>query len=278
VETFGERYMIRILECNVQHVSEDIYGQLSGGSLTVKGWLRSLRCFGCFGSLSTGTTTRMVYLQGHVVGYIDLDVCHDYRNDELHYMPLIENRLGYMSGTEAVGLVLVATGVEGEYQRVGIFSNGADLVFLFKPPTYPRSEADISAKTEIETTQFERLAMATKSSGDRSSSSSMLLDSANINLLDNTETPSRIQDEGELMVESPLCDIDGRTSLDAGGEVDVTSTTPFGNEEWLDGEGQSQCAEASSSESQSEDHSLTSDAWYDFEDEKAWVEGVFKII
>ena len=105
-------------------------------------------------------------LQSHKVGYINLDVSYDYRNDELYYMPVIEKRLAYKTGAMAVGLVLIATGAESEYQRVGIFSNDAgdkatELCFLFKPPTYPRSEADISAKFEIET-QFEKLTMATK--------------------------------------------------------------------------------------------------------------------
>ncbi|KIN03073.1 hypothetical protein OIDMADRAFT_52881 [Oidiodendron maius Zn] len=145
-----------------------------------------------------------------------------------------------------VGWVLIATGAESEYQRVGIFNNYAgdkasELCFLFKSPTCPRSEADISAKIEIET-RFERLAMATKYSGDSSSGSSMLLDSANINLFGNTETSSRGWGEGELMVENP------------------------------------QGEKVLSSEIQPEDHGMTNDTRYNFEDEEAWIEGVSKII
>jgi hypothetical protein len=45
VKTRDDPYMVHILECKVDHVTDDLTGQVSGGYLKVKGWLRSLREF-----------------------------------------------------------------------------------------------------------------------------------------------------------------------------------------------------------------------------------------
>ena len=73
------------------------------------------------------------------------------------------------------------------------------------------------------------------------------------------------------MAESLMCDIEGRTSFASTDGADETVPTPLGNEELLDSEGQSR-------EIQPEDHTITNDTEYNFEDEEAWIEGVFKTI
>ena len=80
------------------------------------------------------------------------------------------------------------------------------------------------------------------------------------------------------MAESLMCDIEGRTSFASTDGADETVPTPLGNEELLDSEGQSQCEKVLSCEIQPEDHAMTNDTEYNFEDEEAWIEGVFKII
>lgn len=316
----GENYMIQILECKVQPTSDDLHGQLSGGYLKIGGWVRSLRCFEL---RNVGENERMVHIQGEEVGFIYLDVAHYDRSDELYYMPVLETFIDGEPGTEIVGLVLVDAGIDGKYQRAGIFQSYASgtatgLSFLFKPPTYPRSASDLSAKLKLE-----RFAAPSQNNGINNHSSFETTNSDNVKIPDLAEpcSPTRGGPRSEAMramsdtgtsaasSDSKGADKNSNLKLEAkdgsdGGEgsrddevksnEDLSEEASLGTEEIhdfedeeysLNGEGGSHddeegsyCDEEKSNEDLWELVSSAIEKKYPFEDEEAWTEGVFEII
>ena len=180
VKTRDEPCMIHILECKVDHVTDDLTGQVSGGYLKVKGWLRSLREFEL---VDANTNVYRLVLHGKIYASPDMDTLQIYRSDELYFLPIAELSFDGRGGSHVTGLLLVGTGMEGQYQRVGILKTELGRPFRFKPPTYRQDAVDMD-KSTIETGRFE---METDDSGSTSLSRSIELE--NVKLSEGSEKP-----------------------------------------------------------------------------------------
>jgi hypothetical protein len=172
-KTGEEPYMIQILEYKVDHVTDDLTGQVSGGYLKVKGWLRSLREFELE---DADTNICQLVLHGKSYAGPDMDTLQVYRCDELYFLPVAELRFDEKAGTHVTGLILVGTGVEGQYQRVGILKTEFGRPFRFKPPPYRQDVPNIDRAT-FETGGFET---ETDDSGSTGSSEGVELENAKL--------------------------------------------------------------------------------------------------
>jgi hypothetical protein len=65
----GKVYMIQILESNIYLKTDDTMGQVSGGSLTLRGWLRS------FELNATDSYTLCFVYRGRNAAMIDIGAC-----------------------------------------------------------------------------------------------------------------------------------------------------------------------------------------------------------
>jgi hypothetical protein len=133
--------------------------------------LRSLREFELEGA---DTNVCQLVLHGKSYAGPDMDTLQVYRCDELYFLPVAELRFDEKPGTHVTGLILVGTGVEGQYQRVGILKTELGRPFRFKSPPYRQNIADVDRAT-FETGDFET---ETDDSGSTSSSEGAELENA----------------------------------------------------------------------------------------------------
>jgi hypothetical protein len=179
-KTREELYMIQILEYKVDHVTDDLTGQASGGYLKVQGWLRSLRELEL---VDADTNVCQLVLHDKSYAAPDMDTLQVYRRDELYFLPVAELRFDEKAGTHVTGLVLVGTGVEGQYQSVGILKTELGGPFRFKSPPYRQGVANMD-KATFGVGDFE-----TETDDSGSISSSKGFDLENAKLSEGSETP-----------------------------------------------------------------------------------------
>jgi len=125
----GKVYMIQILESNIFLKTDDAMGQVSGGTLTLRGWLRSFEFNSC--------SLHFVY-RGRSVELVDVDDMRIRKNGKWYCLPIIAQRCYSHSSTAIWGLVLDRSGPPGQYRRVGVFITftAFDVFELFERPSY----------------------------------------------------------------------------------------------------------------------------------------------
>lgn len=154
-KTVNGSFMIQILECQIKPVADDPLGQVSEGKLHLRGWLRSLLSF----QLTAKTLIRLSDYPSDVVAYLHFDTEEEYQLHELFYLPIAEN-WDPLSPINVLGLVLIQTGMQdgisNQFCRVGLLSSATKWSFLFKPPTHPRTAAELSHIAKIERLSVEK--------------------------------------------------------------------------------------------------------------------------
>lgn len=142
--------MIQILECQVNPVTNNVFGQLSGGHLTINGWLRSLLDLRFSGEISLG-------LPGTDVATIQMDTKQSYAEDAVFFLPVAEKASFELYqdrlANKLFGLLLERIG-EGEvskYHRVGFLESDEECCFFFKPPArHPRTLSERKKMAEMD--------------------------------------------------------------------------------------------------------------------------------
>jgi hypothetical protein len=105
--------MIHILEPNIFLKISDAMGQVSGGSLKLRGWLRSF-------TLDRDNVT-FTY-RGKMVAMITVDDSRIRKRGKWYCLPITVQRLHLStSSLEIWGLVLEQSAPRGQYSRVGVF-------------------------------------------------------------------------------------------------------------------------------------------------------------
>jgi hypothetical protein len=137
----GKVYMIQILESNIFLKTGDTMGQVSGGSLKLRGWLRS------FELITNSDHLHFVY-RGKSVAKAMVDDMHSQKNSKWYCLPIIAQRFYSASSTAIWGLVLDRSGPLSQYRRVGLFHTHTafDEFELFERPSYPWEPSSMKVK------------------------------------------------------------------------------------------------------------------------------------
>jgi hypothetical protein len=135
IENDDKKFMIQILEAKVETITSDVTGQVSGGYLKVRGWLNTF-------PLKTEDIGNVVCLiDSQAYGYKPPfhDTIQVYQDLEWWFLPILQFHFPtsiYQSGVK--GLILVSTGENDHYRRIGIFeaSDEDPRCDTFKRPVY----------------------------------------------------------------------------------------------------------------------------------------------
>jgi hypothetical protein len=115
--------MIQLVEAEIQAKTRDVMGQLVGGYMKIRGWLKSTERFRFEIS---GGYTRLIpisapyYIQ---VGFLFFDQELQYHPHELFCLPITEVKPNFGMHDTTKGLILQRTGLKDEYRRVGVFES-----------------------------------------------------------------------------------------------------------------------------------------------------------
>jgi hypothetical protein len=90
----GKVYMIQILESNIFLKTDDMMGQVTGGSLTLRGWLRSFEL---------DSYNRHFVYRGRSVATVDIDDIRIRQNGKWYCLPVIAPRFYSASSTARSG-------------------------------------------------------------------------------------------------------------------------------------------------------------------------------
>jgi hypothetical protein len=117
-------FMIKILDANVDAVTSDIFGRVSGGYIRLRGWLRELHS-------ETGKWYQTPLDDNSVRAFNDDSAEAGWR----YFLPILEAQ--YNPGWEVIwGLILIKTATPNQYRRVGIFDcdkNSKSYTFMKRP-------------------------------------------------------------------------------------------------------------------------------------------------
>jgi hypothetical protein len=131
--------MIQILESNIFLKTDDMMGQVTGGSLTLRGWLRSFEL--------DSYNLHFVY-RGKSVATVDIDDIRIRQSGKWYCLPVIAPRFYSASSTAIWGLVLERSGPLGQYRRVGLFQTFSTFgkFTLFERPRYGWEPSSMKVK------------------------------------------------------------------------------------------------------------------------------------
>jgi hypothetical protein len=143
VAYFDGLFMVRLLAISLDYLTEDVFGQVTGGFLKFRGWLKCLQFFD-IGRLDPWCWNLNIQWSKEL-GFIYPD--EDIRNlslANLYLLPIGKFRYELNSGAldnnpQVRGLLLAATDEKDQYRRVGIFRTRPKFTYLFNVPLYPLS-------------------------------------------------------------------------------------------------------------------------------------------
>lgn len=124
--------MIQILDARVERISSDMMGQVSGGYLKLRGWLKK------FSILKEKRKFRLGLPDFELPQSADAAQFDEYRQlpeSEAWFLPVVG--IGPWLECEVLGLMLLETGRKDEFRRVGRFKAYSDIARTFRRPTYP---------------------------------------------------------------------------------------------------------------------------------------------
>ncbi|KAL2061615.1 hypothetical protein VTL71DRAFT_6992 [Oculimacula yallundae] len=132
-------FMIQILECKTVPMTIDPTGQVSGGYLKSRGWLRSLK--GLWLKDPNRSLNAICELDHTLLALANLDENMLYREEEIFTLPVMEADCRWHKGTMVVGILLQRTGEDNQYRRVGVFETSKKGCAMFRRPLYPPIQA-----------------------------------------------------------------------------------------------------------------------------------------
>jgi hypothetical protein len=120
--------VIQILDVRVETVTSDLMGQVSGGFLKLRGWLKKV-------SLKEDKSWTMRFDAPQIAKTAQFDEYRPLGDDEVWYLPVVT--IGPWLEGEVYGLILEQTGKKDEFRRVGRFRARSDIARVFRRPAYP---------------------------------------------------------------------------------------------------------------------------------------------
>lgn len=121
--------LLQILEFEVRTKTSDFMGQVTGGYLLIWGWLLAFRHLK---SEHLVEGSHSVILYGKMIGRLYLDQLPNFEWEEMYFLPFIKRikdiHFGFVDG-----LVILKTGKQNQYRRVGFFEIQDELEFFTKP-------------------------------------------------------------------------------------------------------------------------------------------------
>jgi hypothetical protein len=124
----GSPTMVQILEVKIETLTSDVTGQVSGGYLKLRGWLKKI-------SLADDKSWTIRMFKAQIADTTMFDEPRTIRDDEVWFLPIIF--IGPWLECQIFGLMLEETGKENEFKRIGMFKSGYDFRSEFLRPAYP---------------------------------------------------------------------------------------------------------------------------------------------